>query len=932
MRINQYSAETIYYITDWSPRNHTEFGKVFGQHKVKPVKGLSQNSDLMEDYTVPSQRGNKIPLKTIIRDCLSTLDVVWANKFEGEDISLENAKEKESEFYRGAPPQWLNFYWAEKEGSPFVKRDLYEVIWKKIDKNKQTSRSITHVNLFHQPGSGGSTLAMQILWDLRKKLRCAKVVTSTTDTKAVACQVVQLFSAGGPENQNTVLLLLDDTSDDPSFKKNLEDSLINEMKAKNVTATVPVVIILNCVRQLTATKSTTLCTSLSEEEKNKLKEKQAEIIQRHGDRHTKFHAFNIMLGNYSPSVVTEICTILHPIKTKRRPRKAQLLAYLALINSYVPGSSLSHDLCQQFLENNRNALDEFSLEVQMQPFTDILVIFSIQERENRNEDHVRMAHPMIADECLQLLTSAGVTRSVITRNLLTDLCKNPVPLYLMKNIKKMLTKRETIQDKDTSEREEKAKFSRLIQDIKAKEDPDMCVLVLKSASKKMDQDPFLPQALARFYYIEEKDYKRGESWAKTAIKRDEKNSFIRDTLGQVHKNHLKNLVTNAECSSRQILKTGKKVTESFEDEAEAAVKELAPEMKDHGVTNISYSFNNRGLYGFIEAADIIFDHLTKQNMGWSKVLTQEITPQTLFKSCLDEKYEKYTALLISLRDGVEKMFEFFEQYLTYSKPSVDNDEPSYFWPNIEKCYNKYVTESGPRKTALQMLKERKVSTFAGLLNAPDSDLELITEQLRELHLHSPSDADAVQKYILANIILSQRNATSPVLRPLGELQTHLKGFWEEQKDKRSPEFYLLVLLLFWPNEEQVKENYPDISECIKYMHESFERTYQNYLRSRFLVPLFFLRGGQGLQKLVHISQIDKTGIDHIHKGDESTEIPGLQRVHGRVQSYKVFFVKGLKEIEVSPQHPASVRRQGQVSFYLGFNIKGPVAYNIRYEQ
>ena len=112
------------------------------------------------------------------------------------------------------------------------------------------------------------------------------MVTSTTDTKAVACQVVQLFNAGGPENQNTVLLLLDNTSDEPMFEKNLEDNLIDEIKTSNVTATVPVVIILNCVCQLTARKSTTLCTSLSEEEKNKLKEKQAEVIQRHGDRHT----------------------------------------------------------------------------------------------------------------------------------------------------------------------------------------------------------------------------------------------------------------------------------------------------------------------------------------------------------------------------------------------------------------------------------------------------------------------------------------------------------------------------------------------------------------------------------------------------------------------------------------------------------------------
>lgn len=149
----------------------------------------------MANYTVPSQHGGQIPLQTQDRDHLSAFDVVWANKYEGEMISPAKAMEMEFEFNKGAPPQWLNFYWAEHENSPFVKRDTYQVLKSKISETKMKRLSIAHINLFHNPGSGGSTLAMQVLWDLRKHLRCAKILDTTTDMKAIAQQVLRLFKA-----------------------------------------------------------------------------------------------------------------------------------------------------------------------------------------------------------------------------------------------------------------------------------------------------------------------------------------------------------------------------------------------------------------------------------------------------------------------------------------------------------------------------------------------------------------------------------------------------------------------------------------------------------------------------------------------------------------------------------------------------------------
>ncbi|XP_058240137.1 sterile alpha motif domain-containing protein 9-like [Hemibagrus wyckioides] len=895
----------------------------------------------MAYYTVPSQRGGQIPLQTKDRDCLSNLDVVWANKYEGETISPINAKNMELKFYKGAPPQWLNFYWAEKENSPFVKRDKYQELLTMINKTKNTSWSTDHINLFHEPGSGGSTLAMQVLWDLRKRFRCAKVLDSTTDAKATAQEVLRLFKAGGLENQNTVLLLLDNkyTSDDTSFRESLEEKLCDEMKVTKITTTIPVVIILNCLRQRDNAKTKrniSLHLTLSTEEHNNFDSKLNDIIQKHGDRHAELYAFNIMQSKDRASYVEKVCRI-HTLRKKRRPRKQQLLAFLALINSYVPGSDLPLEICELFIKKNA---DNFSLETHMQPFTDFLVIFSTSEEGTRSEDiHVRLVHPMIAHEFLRLLTEAGVTRSDTTLKLLRDICRNDMTPCLEKIIiKRLLTKREcSLTEQDKSSKGTQDKFSKLLLDIEQMENKSICIAVLKRASKIFKTDPFYPQALARFYYIELEAYESATHWAKMAIRRDERNSFIRDTLGQVQKNYLKR---NHGASARKILQLGKQATNAFKDEQEFAEKEEAPEMP--GMPGTATIFNTRGIFGYMQVANIIFGYLTKADNEWAKVLTKETNPHCFLNSYEKGMCQIYKSLIKCLRDEVEDKFEFFEWYLLYSKPSIHKDEPAYFRPEVYECYSKFVKQSQQNRSALQILKEREVSTFAGLLNTElqGPDLEVITEQWKEMYLHSPSEVQNIQNYIVAQVLLSQRHGTSTALRPLEELQTMLHNLWTEQKDLRSPEFYLLVLLLFWPGAQQDRRNSLDISQCVKYMHHSFERVYKYFLRSRYLRPLFFLSVHHGLQRFVQNSFRHKSPIYKLTKDRKlmltcdilGCDIPQLLRVRGEVKDYKVFAVQGSEKIEVSPDHPASVRGQGQVTFYLGLNIKGPVAYEITYEK
>ncbi len=166
-----------------------------------------------------------------------------------------------------------------------------------------------------------------------------------------------------------------------------------------------------------------------------------------------------------------------------------------------------------------------------------------------------------------------------------------------------------------------------------------------------------------------------------------------------------------------------------------------------------------------------------------------------------------------------------------------------------------------------------------------------------------------------------------------DLQDRLQELWATEAQDRSPEFYLLMLLLFWPDEAQPAiTNPPDLEKCVQYMSQSYERKYQKYLRSRYLVPLFFLGNGNGLQRLVHSSKLDEIDLKLLTEGHEKADVECLQRINGKVENHKLFAVMEGQQIQVIPHNQAPLNKQGQMSFYLGFNIRGPVAYNIRFEE
>lgn len=241
-------------------------------------------------YTVPSsnpssEENETISASTTLRDSLSCLDVVWTNMFETEDIHPDRTRQHQIDFLRGAPPKWLNFH----ESANLPKRDGFNELIQLVEQRKRKRSLITDVALRYQPGSGGSTLAMQVLWHFRKDLRCARAIDSDLNTKLpeLSKQVVDFYLLPNEEHaeqdRRTVLLLLDTkekTDNDQPIKNVLIENLNKEIQKRGINTDIPVVIILNCIpTDFTPTDTLILPPESSEETTKQFKDKLLQQIQ-----------------------------------------------------------------------------------------------------------------------------------------------------------------------------------------------------------------------------------------------------------------------------------------------------------------------------------------------------------------------------------------------------------------------------------------------------------------------------------------------------------------------------------------------------------------------------------------------------------------------------------------------------------------------------
>ncbi|XP_014882172.1 sterile alpha motif domain-containing protein 9-like [Poecilia latipinna] len=314
---------------------------------------------------------------------------------------------------------------------------------------------------------------------------------------------------------------------------------------------------------------------------------------------------------------------------------------------------------------------------------------------------------------------------------------------------------------------------------------------------------------------------------------------------------------------------------------------------------------------------------------------------SVLESLGDNKLFRFRDLIENLRKKVEKKMEFFDTFLIYSQ-SVLRKDKAYVSREASACYKKYVGDSVPEhndrlQQTFQKLKQKLAITSAGVLSCLDrtctSHIEYIIEWWREISQGKNSNTDAFVNFVLATIMLANKN------KPISSYD--YKNALKLRKPPSSvtqAEYHLLSLLLSWPTNED--KPVPDLYQLIKSASHAYEREYKTMFRSRYLRPLFFLGPGVSLNRFVHRRVLEilwtKDALQESNTNWKNESIfrdsiveERLLKVEGAVRNYRVYARFRGTEVEVDANRRDCLCRSGHVSFYLGFTIKGPVAFSIR---
>ncbi|XP_073332006.1 sterile alpha motif domain-containing protein 9 [Pagrus major] len=958
---------------------------------------------------LPSSGSSAVVLKKKEEDVMTALDILCLNQcekmYDEESPEFHDLRIKvEEEFYRGGKVKWWNFYFSDKDKEkPFVKREKYEHLKKMIRSQLRDSKNICDLlNLFHHPGCGGTTLAMHVMWDLRQEFRCAVLKDNTLPKTEVASQVRRLMTLES-DKPSPVLLLVDDSkeSENPYDLVNCiqraatEDGLnVNVDDAQNCK-----VIILYCVRSHSPKEqyrkhnpmqSQYITASLTQEEQQEFEKKLKELQETH-EKPENFYSFMIMKSNFDQKYIEDLAR--NTLENFDNSSKTdQLFAFLALLNTYVAESEISLSLCEDFLGIKVIRWQEDNLMDRMKPYSNLLITDTVEEWGDFKG--IRILHHSIASACLERLEkSCHLKVSDITMEILhCDLffSDTVVKHRFMLSIQRMLIDRQRRKDGDNRE-----PFSSLINKIHGQQGRQMVQEIFVKASSRFVTSASIPQALARYLYINERDFPEAVKWAEKA-KNIKENPYTSDTIGQIHK---KNLKSNNQREKQETshnpedlntnIKIAHKAVKAFKRAQELANTEDEPEGDAADDESDDYprkSYNVFGYLGVLEIAFLVFEILARlpffeesdpmKKRYLQSFLKKAIPITSVYKEDneINSRYmeiiKDHEQFLVSLKTEVKETFDILDCYFTYIKANNSEFESRNRW-TVCGHFNKYFTlfctapeemrkerQNNPNlnlkidiEEKRSFLEKNQADTFAGILqhlDKPAEETEKITEcyeflQQKQQFIDKKQKTKETINYILSNIVLYLLKPTSQHVKNHSQLSALLlKTLHDVGLRYPFPDPYYLALLLLWPSPT---ERNTDFEAYVRAIRNSSYKRLTSLFRRRSTVAHLYLGKGEGLKRLVSKPQLDEnfkkmrrdTLAQLWRNGDifkDKAIIKRLHRVSGTIEQGEVFANYGKLKIPVRPALIAGIMSgfsTEKVSFYLGFAINGPLAYDIQYE-
>ncbi|KAL4657913.1 sterile alpha motif domain-containing protein 9-like [Arapaima gigas] len=921
-------------------------------------------------------------LETREEERIYSLEILGVDQCDGTSEDFIEAKKKhiESYFYQGGKVNWLNFWLAEKKYvGEVIQRDAYREASKLLSdilKWRVDSRSVSIINIYHHPGSGGSTVARQVLWNNRKDLRCA-VVKPSYSASIVCEHAVQLREYEEKEREKCVpvLLLVEDCNNE--FLDDLRNELEGAISTQRITQGTLCFILLTCRRSHNPEKmckesplqNVGVTHKLSAEEKRQFAGKRKMLEERYQPEFIL--TFVLMSEEFDQQYVKNFVEhLLQEIDHKSVVTR--LILYVALLNSYVQNSFISQSHCEALLALTMH-LERFRQHIFERALSEQAKLVFIHLRDEKTYiESIRIIHPLVAKEIVRQLLGSDQEQSGIAMDLLHEdvlyehrFGKEEYLTFL----RALFIRRCRISKGDESD----SFFSPLIEHVKEHESPEKALKLLEAAYVRFNRDAFFAQQLARLNYSCEK-FEEAEQWAEAAVRKMPQNSYILDTKGQVYRRWFMakckaiEKVAKTPENTANAIETALKAMECFKKCEKAAISDLE-------------TMNNSGFFAAVEVGCSllklifslpVFSSKTYGHTECLKYLLTEYIPEEVRKP-----WARFHDQLKAVQQAMLEALEWISEDLSYFQTDIEDEEmiestemkisnPKNWLVNKSIVYGKYFSSISASSTAQLEAKLGTLSPFmkrmsiyhlgggnittifALLIDQKDKGQIKVLETIISLYPSNPLMARLNQtdlvNYIATQIALGCLSTHSSKLAALQDLRNLCQQFPSE-KEKCLCSALFLLTLLFWPEEHDTTQSIEHKYGIVMSAVECLKGSYWNKMkdvpqRRRRIFTHFFLSNGSGWNKIVHKSKVEtitkqlsvpekrmKWLRGEVWKMPEIGKL--LKSVQGWTEDGTVYLLGPQKKFMIPALNSASVPYGNEnVTFYLGFTFRGPVAYNI----
>uniref|UniRef100_A0A8C3SBA1 SAM domain-containing protein n=1 Tax=Chelydra serpentina TaxID=8475 RepID=A0A8C3SBA1_CHESE len=909
-------------------------------------------------------------LPTLEEEKMFSLEILCANQCDDiklDLLSVKEIQEIERTFYQGRKVSWKHFWLADKEGCGKIIerdacRDVHKILNGILHENK-IRWSVAKLKIFHQPGSGGSTIARHELWKRRKDLRCA-VVRSSYPVATVSQHAVNFreYDENDTKNSLPVLLLVEDYDED--YLDELKNDLMDAMAARRGHSSKPCFILMCCKRSNVPEKlckaspldTVAVTHKLSDHEKHLFKTK-IENLEKQKDFKPEFIiTFVLMSKEFKETYVTEFVEHWKEGIDLSSP-VTSLMKYVALLNSYVHGSYISLSHCEAFL--GLGAYTEKREYDFKNNLSEQARLIFIELRANTTYiSCVQIIHHLVAKEILHQL-SGSQPQSQIAMNLLQEKMlfqHRFAQEEFIKFIRDLFIRRDKKSRGDNTD----SLFSPFIEHVCKVENCEKAIEVLKTAYECLGKDAYFAQQLARLHYNHEK-FEDAEYWAGVAKSHLPYDSFILDTEGQVYRKWF----------SFTMIEIALKAMKCFRAAQQAAKSEID-------------SMNNAGYFGEVEVGCRLLKFLStlevfpRNTQGEHSELVRYLLTDYIPEE-IKKPWGKLHSRLKGLRQNIYNALEWISEDLSYFQTDKNQNKENEAEEKEELVYNprkwlkrqtevyaKFFTsdsltvviKGGPETQLVKSMTIYKygggsVTTILSLLS--DSKDERSVNKLEKIISLYPEDPQKgsledidLINYILCHITLACLSPGSSKLLPFQTLRELSNRFFKQRRTAFPASAHFLLTLLYWPDDALDRESNPDKNDILIAALQSMKRLYDVKMknvapRKKRIYTHFFLGKGNGLGKFVHKTRIDKL-IDGSLNERRMKWLHGdvwkigkvhsiLKRVNGWTEKGRVFARGHVGQIHILPLHFDSVPPGNEnVTFYLGFSFSGLVAYDIQVEK